>query len=154
MTIDDAIALAAMRDAKIWRTCDGDTTPDTLRAQAFDLLACEVERLRAENERLEGARASDVDTLNQALRENYGAQHEVSCYPIGPWRAAIWALVDGVRHGEAYRHRGDAEEIVRLKADSVAREEAAVLWGYYWPRTGMSEDIVEALSAWRAKEGR
>jgi len=152
MTIDDAIALAAMRDAKIWRTCDGDTTPDTLRAQALDLLACEVERLRAENERLEGARASDADTLNQALRENYGAQHEVSCSPIGPWREAIWALVDGVRHGEAYQHRGDAEEITRLKAQLAVREEAAIRWAWAFADSHVTDDAL--VAAWRIREGR
>jgi len=57
----------------------------------------EIERLR----KCSAQRASEADLLNTELRENYGGQFQV--LPEDDWRPAIRALVDGVRHGEAYK---------------------------------------------------
>jgi hypothetical protein len=55
MTVDDALKVATMRDVALWKMAharaaagiSGATTPDALRAEALDVLAGEVERLRA-----------------------------------------------------------------------------------------------------------
>lgn len=48
MTVDDAIAISRAHVSALWKRCDraAGETPETLREQALEVLADEVERLR------------------------------------------------------------------------------------------------------------
>ena len=68
-------------------------------ARIIGVSSRDAQNIRAEVWRsMNDFRPMNADVLNQELRENYGGAHEVD--PDGDWRAAIRALVDGVRYGE------------------------------------------------------
>jgi hypothetical protein len=75
-------------------------------------LVCIPNERDAEVERLQSESASLTDVINTALRENYGSTQQLESASDDK-RQAIWALVDGARHGARFESRAEVERLTR-----------------------------------------
>jgi hypothetical protein len=113
------VHIEAERDAAVH--CYGGSVAEVERlaslVRQYELVCIPNER-DAEVERLQSESASLTDVINTALRENYGSTQQLESASDDK-RQAIWALVDGARHGARFESRAEVE---RLKEEADGRE--------------------------------